>query len=214
MDQFLAETIRKRIELTAGKLTENGMPAYYVPDCESLIDRLKQELPIGSSVSIAGAKTLLETGVMDLLRSGDYQYHDRLGRELADPNEIFLREREVFFSDFLFTSSNAITEDGKLYNVDGIGTRVAPMTFGPKHVIVIAGANKIVKDLDAAYTRMKHIAAPAINIRKQTGNPCTFDGRCHNCKSDCRVCSFNFVTERQMVRGRIRIYLLPQSFGY
>lgn len=214
MDRFLSETIQNRIERTSQKLTENGMPAQYVADSHALIALLKEELPQGASVSIGGAKTLFETGVMELLRSGDYAYHDRLGRDVEDENEVFLREREVFFSDYFFTSTNAITEDGELYNVDGIGNRVAPMTFGPAHVIVIAGANKIVKDMDAALKRMKTIAAPAINIRRQTGNPCISDGKCHDCAKDSRICSFGFVTGRQLTHGRIRIFILPQSFGY
>jgi hypothetical protein len=214
MDRFMQTWTMKRLERVADALRKNNMEAFVVADSAELIAQLKEMLPKNSSTALGGSMTLKETGVTDLIMSSDYRYIDRDGKDLATDEEKEARRREVFSADYFFTGTNAVTENGELYNVDGRGNRVAPMTFGPRNVIVIAGANKIVTDSDAALERVRSVAAPANNLRLETENPCTKTGTCMDCRSPKRICSFYVLTGYQMVKNRIKVFLLPQDFGY
>lgn len=214
MDRHMIALTEKRIANTVEALKKNRMDADYIPTKEDLISRLKELLPEKTTIAVGGSMTLFETGVMDLITSDRYTYIDRDGKDLSTEEEIYRRKREVFLVDYLFTGTNAITEKGQLYNVDGMGSRVAPMSFGPKNVIVIAGFNKIVADLEEASQRVKSIAAPANNLRLNTENPCTKAGTCVDCKSERRICSFEVVTEQQFVKDRIKVFILGEEYGY
>ena len=154
--------------------------------------------------------TLFEAGVMELLRNGNYNFLDRYA-EGADIQGIY---EAAFTSDVYFMSSNAITENGELYNVDGNGNRVAALTWGPKSVIIVAGYNKIVKDLDEAAERVKDIAAPANATRLGCDTPCTKVGHCMNCASQRRICATTVICARQRVQNRIKVILVGEELGY
>jgi hypothetical protein len=164
-------------------------------------------------VAVGGSATLFETGVIDFLRSGKYNFLDRHKKGLSRENikEIF---RKSFFCNDYLVSTNAVTEDGELYNVDGTGNRVAAMLYGPDHVIVIVGSNKIVKDVNAAVEKVKQDAAPANTKRLGIDTPCSKIGYCVDCKSDSRICNDYVLIKRQNVKGRIKVIILDEDFGY
>ena len=147
------------------------------------------------------------------LRKGDYQLLDRYKEGLtpSDIKEVF---RKSFFADAYLTSSNAVTEKGELYNVDGNGNRVAAMLYGPDQVIVVVGINKIVKDVEQAILRVKEIAAPANNKRLNKPNPCTKIGYCADCNSPDRICNEYTLIKRQGVKGRIHVIIVNKELGY
>ena len=157
--------------------------------------------------------SLAETGVMEHLRSGRYDFLDRAkeGLSTKDIDRIY---RECFFADTYFSSSNAITEDGELYNVDGNGNRVAALLFGPKKVIIVAGVNKIVKNLDEAIKRNREIAAPANAKRLNKSTPCTKIGYCMDCKSPEKICREYTVIKSQKDKNRIHVIFLNDNIGY
>jgi L-lactate utilization protein LutB len=128
-----------------------------------------------------------------------------------DIEEIY---KKTFFADTFFVSSNAITEDGTLYNVDGRGNRVAAMTYGPRKVIVIAGVNKIVKDLDDAIRRVEETAAPANTRRLDLSTPCKTLGYCTDCQSDDRICNKYSVLKKAFDENRFHIILLNDTLGF
>lgn len=214
MDRHLRALTEKRIENTIEALKKNRMDARFIPDKETLIEHLKTMLPEKATIAVGGSMTLFETGVMDLITSDRYTYIDRDGKDLTTEEEKYRRKREVFLVDYFFTGTNAITEKGQLYNVDGMGSRVAPMSFGPRNVIVIVGYNKIVTDILEASQRVKAIAAPANNLRLNTQNPCTKAGTCVDCHSDKRICCFEVVTEHQYIQDRIKVFILGEEYGY
>ena len=125
--------------------------------------------------------------------------------------EIF---RQAFTCDTYIMSSNAITENGELYNVDGNGNRIAALAFGPKSVIVIAGYNKLVPDLEAARQRVRDTAAPANAVRLDRKTPCKVLGACRDCRSDERLCSIYSVMAQQSKKGRIKVILVGEQLGY
>ncbi|HHX59182.1 MAG TPA: LUD domain-containing protein [Epulopiscium sp.] len=128
----------------------------------------------------------------------------------VDIKEIF---RQSFLSDTYLTSSNAITEAGELYNVDGNGNRVAAMLYGPDQVIVVVGINKLVKNIDQAILRVEGIAAPANNKRLNKNNPCTTVGHCTDCKNEGRICN-QYTVIRRGAKGRITVIIVNKELGY
>ena len=156
---------------------------------------------------------MFETGIIEHLRIGRYNFLDRYmdGLSRTQIEEIY---RKSFFTDTYLTSTNAITEDGELYNVDGNGNRVAAMIYGPKSVIVVAGINKIVKNVDEAVERVRRVAAPANSIRLNKNTPCTKTGYCANCRTDDRICCTYTVFGQQREKNRIKVILVGESLGY
>ena len=134
-------------------------------------------------------------------------------REGLDAAASLERRRQALLADLFITGANAITEKGQLVNLDMYGNRVAGLTFGPKHVIVMAGRNKIVPDLQAAMNRIKAIAAPANTMRLDKKTPCVKTGVCQECKSPDRICNVWTITEKSFPKGRIKVILIDDELG-
>ncbi len=207
---WLKET---RINNTIEALKKNGMNGYLVNNKEELIGKIIELTKERDTVTCGGSMTLFETGVIDHLRSGRYNFLDRYvdGLSPEDIKQIF---RKAFSSDVYFVSTNAITENGELYNVDGTGNRVAAMLYGPDKVIVIAGINKIVKDMDEAVLRNERIAAPTNCKRLNRATPCVKIGHCMNCNSPERICNEYTIIRKQRDEDRIHVIFINDDFGY
>lgn len=179
MDNNLKTIIEKRIAKTIRNLEKNNMQACYVESRADAVNKVRELMSEGQTVAVGGSMTLYECGVIDLLRSGRYRFLDRYEEGLSrdEVEKIF---RESFFVDTYISSTNAITENGELYNVDGNSNRVAAICYGPKSVIIIAGYNKIVSDIDEAVDRVKRTAAPANAVRLSCDTYCSEKGSaCH-----------------------------------
>lgn len=213
MDKNAMFIIDERVKRTIENLEKNNMNGYYVQTEEEALKKIEELIPEGNTVSVGGSMTLFEVGVIDLLRNGKYNFLDRYkeGLNPADMKEI---HRKSFFTDVYLTSSNAITEKGELYNVDGNGNRVAAMLYGPDKVILVVGRNKIVKDIDEAILRVKETAAPANNVRLNKNNPCTKVGHCVDCKQESRICNEYTVIKRQGPKDRIYVIIVNKELGY
>ena len=210
------------MQKTAEALEKNNMKAYIAKTKEEALEIAKSLLKDGDTVASGGSVTLKETGVSDLLASGKYNYLDRTGLSGDELKKCF---RGAFSADVYFSSSNAITENGELYNVDGNANRIAAITFGPDSVVIIAGYNKIVPDLDAAIRRVKESAAPPNAVRLGLETYCSKEGHCCNmtctegdfadgCKSPSRMCCSFLVTSHQRAKDRIKVILVGEKLGY
>lgn len=213
MDKYAQFVKDKKIERTIENFKKHNMDAYCVKDKISLINKISDILEDGNTVSVGGSMTLFETGVIDFLRSGKYNFLDRYEEGLT-PKDIKNIFRKSFSADAYIVSSNAITEEGELYNVDGNGNRVAAMIYGPDKVIVVVSYNKIVRNIDEAIKRNREISAPANAKRLARKTPCTEVGYCMDCKSPDRICNDYVVIKRQGVKERIYILILEEDFGY
>lgn len=205
---------RRKLENLVGKLQQNMMDAFIVDSKEEILFLLDSMMKPGSSVSSGGSMTLLETGVLEYLKSGKFAYFDRNYPEGKTPEEAAAAYRDAFSADYYFTSTNAITADGWLYNVDGRGNRVAAMIYGPTNVIVICGRNKWTADLDAAIERNREISAPANCVRLNKKTPCAVSGSCEDCRSHDRICNDYTLIKRNLPKGRIKVILLNFEAGY
>ncbi len=212
MNDSLKKSILSRLSMAAEALSKNNMTACVVESREELLDKLAQLIGKDDTVFSGGSVTLQEAGVIDMLQSGGYDYYYR-GRCDDAGNEIDVM-RKAFYGDWYLTSSNAITLNGELYNLDGNANRVAALSFGPKNVIVVAGYNKIVKDIAEAVERARGIAAPANCVRLDKATGCRAKGHCIDCRSDDRICCTHTVHSFQRVKDRIRVFLLPEELGY
>lgn len=213
MDQNLHSVMLKKVDRTIANLEKNNMHGYYVSSIDALHEKIKSLVPENSIVSVGGSMTLFETGVIDLLRNEPYQFLDRYANGLS-PDDIKNLYRQSFSADVYFSSTNAITENGELYNVDGSGNRVAAMIYGPDKVIVIAGLNKIVKDLDEAIHRNREIAAPANVKRLNMKTPCHTTGSCSDCKSADRICVAYTTIGFQRMKDRLHVIFVDGIYGY
>ncbi len=213
MDTNTDFVFKARIERTIKSLGENNINGYLIEDRNELIKKIKELVPSGSVVGAGGSMTLSETGVMDLLKNDEYTFLDRNvpGLSADDINDIY---RKSFGADAYFTSTNALTEKGEIYNVDGNGNRVAAMIYGPDKVIIVCGVNKIVKTLDDAIQRNREIAAPA-NVKRLTKKtPCATTGRCMDCRSPEKICrAFTTITS-QRDPNRMHVLIVNEDLGY
>lgn len=213
MDNNMVWVNEQKIERTIKALEKNNMKGYLVQNKEQLLEKIQEIVQEGSLVSCGGSMTLFETGVIDFLRSGKYKFLDRYEANLT-PEDIKEIYRKTFSADAYFTSTNAITENGELYNVDGNGNRIAAMLYGPDKVIVVTGVNKIVKNVEEAINRNKEICAPANAKRIGTNTPCKTTGHCMDCYSPERICCEYTLIKRQRSANRMHVIFINENFGY
>ena len=202
-----------KLERTMEHLRNNRMQAFYTEKKEQVVPLIKSLMNENETVACGGSMTLFETGVIDFLREGPYHFLDRYEKDIT-PERLDAIFHQSFSADTYITGANAITEEGELYNVDGRGNRVAAMIFGPKSVIVVAGINKIVKDMSEAVERLRRTAAPANATRLECKTPCVETGICQDCRSKERICSTYTIFRRQSVLDRIKVILAGVELGY
>lgn len=213
MDVFASATRKKQAQRAIAALQKNNMEAFFLASKEEVPARVAALLHRGDTVSVGGSVTLKETGVLDLLTDGDYTYLDRYKPGLTDDEKraVFL---SAFAADSYLCSANAITENGELYNVDGASNRTAALLYGPRQVIVVAGWNKLVADLDAAVERVRNFAAPSNAMRLGSKTPCAKTGFCMDCESPDRICCNTVICGPQRIKGRIKVLLVGEELGY
>ena len=189
------------------------MKPFYAESREELHRIVRELVKNDKLITAGGSMSLKESGVTDLLLS-EYKgiYVDRSEGKTPDEVEDILRK--AFVSDTFFASTNALTEDGALYNVDGKGNRVSAMIYGPKQVVLVVGVNKIVKDMDEAVRRVELIAAPKNTVRLNCATPCAKTGECAHCRSDSRICCSYVRLEQQRVKDRIKVIIVNEELGY
>ncbi len=205
--------IEKRNELLAQKvikgLGSRNMTGYYAKDREEAKRIALSLIPAGSSVTMGGAMSAHEIGLVDAVKAGDYRFIDRGG--FTDPHEGLLAQYDA---DWFLSSANAMTEDGVLVNIDGNSNRVSCIAQGPKHVLFIVGMNKICSDVDGAMKRARNVAAPINAQRFGLSTPCSKTGSCMNCKSPDTICCQFLITRFSRHKDRIHVILVNDSLGF
>lgn len=213
------EQLYLRLERTVRALQANRMEACWVRTKAEALARVAEMIPADATAAAGGSMTLAECGITDWLRAGHCKYLDRTAVPKEEVPAVY---RAAFSADVYLMSSNAVTESGELYNVDGNGNRVAALIYGPDSVIVVAGANKLVPDIPAAVRRVKSLAAPVNAARLSQDTPCVKCGTCAGlrgdlaagCRSEQRICCSYVVSGYQRVPGRIKVILVAETLGY
>lgn len=212
MHEFVQKRNEKLAPLVVANLKRHFFDAYYcATSAEAKILALSL-IPTGSSVGWGGSMTLDALGIKDDLRAGDYRLFDR---DLAkSPDERVELARCALTADVFLMSSNAISADGQLVNIDGNGNRLAALVYGPKSVIVIAGMNKIAATIDLALERAQTIAAPINTGRFPGKSPCRTTGLCARCFSEDSVCATVAVTRFSKPANRVKVILINENLGF
>ena len=207
------ETIAKRNRLLAQKvikgLESRNMKAYYAEDKAEALKIALELIPETSSISMGGAMSAHEIGLVDALKKGNYNFIDR--DAIEDKRAAMLA---AYDADYFLTSANAITEDGVMVNIDGNSNRVSAIAQGPRHVIAIVGMNKVCPDVDTAMKRARNVAAPINAQRFGLNTPCAKTGSCMNCKSPDTICCQFLVTRFSHHPGRIQVVLVNDDLGF
>ena len=204
-NQLLAEKIIKGLE-------SRNMEGYYVENKKEALKKAASLIPKGSSVGWGGSASIDEIGLKVVLKTGEYVLFDRDNcTSLLEKKDM---ERKIMSCDYFLCSSNAITEDGILVNIDGNSNRVASIAYGPEHVIMVVGMNKVAKDVDAAIYRARNEAAPINAQRFDLETPCKKTGSCMNCMSRDTICCQFLVTRFSRHTGRIKVILVGEDLGF
>ena len=211
------------IEKTMERLKRNRMAAYYVEKKEDVLPLVKSLMKEGETVTHGGSESIKQCGLIELLTSGSYNYIDRSAATTREEvEEVY---RKAYTADTYLGSSNAVTQSGLLYNVDGNSNRVSAYLYGPKQVILVVGFNKIVKDLDEATYRVKSEASPKNTKRLNCETYCRENGEClsvgrdasymcDGCRSDDRICCNYVISARQRHQDRIKVIIVGERLGY
>lgn len=193
-------------------LEKRNMEGYYFEDSKSCVEYIMNMIPEGSVVSWGGSMTLNETGMMDALKASNLNLIDRATAKTPQENrEIFAK---TVMADYYFMSTNAITNDGILINIDGNANRVACLTHGPSNIIMLVGRNKFTASVEAGVERVRNVASPANAIRLNRNLPCSLTGSCHDCLSPECFCNQVVITRRSGHAGRIKVFLINEDLGY
>ena len=196
------------------QLTRRRMAASYAPTAAQAREEIVAMIPAGATVSRCGSMSLVEMGLWDALAQKPGVNLINPFAPGVSPEEAYNLMRRGLLADFMITSANALTMDGRIVNLDATGNRVAAMCFGPDKVILVVGLNKVTPDLDAALARVKHHAAPINAIRLHRETPCAETGQCLDCRSPGRLCNLWSIIEGQRFENRIHVKLVGEDLGY
>ncbi|NNK58084.1 MAG: lactate utilization protein [Desulfofustis sp.] len=217
MTELATSFWRKRLEQCADALTANNFTVFIadrLSEAEAIFRKqILKDIKV-SSASWGDSITLKDSGILEFLKSApEIDFIDTFDPGITREESMELRRRALLVDLFL-TGSNAVTEDGCLVNLDMVGNRVGGLTFGPHHVVLVIGRNKIVEDVEAAMERIKRFAAPMNAIRHEGWKtPCVKTSFCMDCQSPQRICNTWTVTQKSYPKGRIRVILVNEELG-
>ena len=201
----------KRGEVLVKNLQSRNFEAYYCEDRAAALAKALELIPEGATVGWGGATSAEQIGLLEALRKGNYRAIDRdTAKSMEERTDMM---RQCLLTDCFITGANALSLDGQMVNIDGMGNRVAAIVYGPKNVIVIAGMNKVVATLEDAVTRARTIAAPMNKQRFPMPTPCEVTGACGNCKGG-GICNQLLITRNCNPPGRIKVILVGEELGF
>lgn len=202
-----------QVERTIKALKKNNFDAGYVPSAAEALKAVFSMIPDGATVGVGGSQTLHQISFFDEAKNRPFKLlNPVLGKVYLE--EYTEERRKMAQADVYCASSNAVTEDGKLYNVDASGNRVGAMSFGPKKVILVCGVNKIVRDLEEAERRVREWAAPMNAKRLSLKTPCVETGVCADCSSPQRICNIYSVIVKKPLRNSFTVLLVGEPLGF
>jgi len=213
MDEFVQTHRRIIMETTLQSLKKHGFGAVFSPSRQGAADFIMQQAADCQTVGIAGTHTARALGIVPMLEKAGKALYDHWQLKPGTPQEVECRKQQMR-ADLFISSANAVTMTGEIVNRDGFGNRTNSMTFGPGKVIVVAGRNKIVPNLDAAINRIERIAGPirAMSLNRKT--PCVKSGYCMDCDSPERICNITSIIHRRPGLTNITVVLLDEDLGY
>lgn len=213
MEAMTTKRNQLRAQQLIQALKQRNMEASYAATKEEALEQALAWIPEGSCIGWGGSVSIDAIGLKDAVRQGNYRVIDRDTAANAEEKEAMYR-RILTDCDYFLTSTNAISQDGVLVNIDGTANRLAAMCYGPRHVLYIVGMNKVVATAEDALHRARNEAAPINAMRFGLKTPCSKTGCCYDCKSPDTVCCQILFTRFNHVPGRVKVILVDESLGY
>lgn len=212
MGEVWGSYVRSRCQSAVDSLGRHEFDARFFPSREDTVQAVLDVIPPDAAVGCGGSWTLRQIGLLEALRGrGNKVYAHEAGMPFEEAMQY---RRESLASPFYLSSSNAITMHGELVNVDGMGNRVAGLSFGPPTVIVVAGYNKLVPDIEAALQRIREVAAPANAARYNLETPCVKKGQCQDCSKPARICRITTIISRRPMITDFKVFIIGESLGF
>jgi len=216
MDKPIENYWQKRINKLKTALELNNFEVFLAEntgDAKRIVEDVILPKVTPKTVSWGGSMTFMATGLYEAIKvNAEFEILDVFDKS-NPPDKIIEMRRQALLVDLFITGTNAVVDSGVLVNLDMFGNRIAAITFGPKNVVILAGRNKIVSDLDEAMFRIKNYAAPANAMRLDKKTPCVKTSFCEECRSPDRICNSWAITEKSYPKGRIKIVLINQDLG-
>jgi len=203
----------KLIETVMKNLRMNRIPSILLESPSALPAYLDAKIPDGTIVGVGDSMTLEALAVYDYLRRRQIRFLDKYQENLSKEQKRSLYLRN-FDADYFLSGVNAISATGKIYNLDGNGSRVAPIIYGPRKVVLLCGTNKITETDEEAIDRIRRIAAPLDAKRLGKKTPCRVTGVCQDCKSPEKICNYWTIIQGQFDENRIQVVFIPEELGY
>ena len=212
MDDAKKWYFEKLAERTVEALKNNGINAYYVETGAEARELVTDLVEKNATIGHGGSLTLKEIELLEAFKNENYRLEyiaDDLPADIKTE-----KRREIMTADYYFTGTNALTVDGKLVNIDATGNRVASMIFGPGHVIVFAGINKIHRSLEEALNYAQNEAAVINAKRLKRNTPCTMTGKCEDCNADDRICNVTTIIDKKPTKTEMTVVIIGEQLGY
>ncbi|SDK60291.1 lactate utilization protein [Natronincola ferrireducens] len=203
--------MNERIKIVINNLEKRKIPAKYFSTREEAEKEILRETKNFKNIGIGGSMTIMEMKLHETLANKDKNVY---WHWLVEPEERDETRRQAANADVYLTSTNALTENGELVNIDGMGNRVSGMYYGPKKVIVLCGVNKICHDLVSAMDRIKKEACPPNAKRLGLKTPCSITGSCNDCLSEERMCNVTVIINHKPMAVDLKVYIIGESLGY
>lgn len=211
MTEMHKKYYEKRGQILVKNLKKRHFDAYYCPTKADALAKALELIPKGATVGWGGVLSAHQIGLVEALNAGDYHAIDR--DKCTTPEEKAQAAKDAMFADVFLTSANALSLEGEMVNIDGMGNRVAAIVYGPKEILVIAGMNKVSDTLEDAITRARTVAAPLNQQRFGLNNPCTATSTCADCLSESCICNQILITRHCRPVGRIKFILVGEELG-
>ena len=206
------QAYNKMAEGIIANFKKRGFEGYYCNTKEEALDKALSLIEKGSSIAWGGSESIKEIGLLETLNNGEYTMYDRMtAKTKEEQRQMYLNHMS---SDYFLMSSNAITLDGELVNIDGNGNRVACLINGPLNVIMVVGMNKVAVDTESAIARVRNMAAPPNGVRLGLTTPCSQTGKCGDCLSQDCMCCHTVITRKCRIENRIKIILVGEELGF
>jgi hypothetical protein len=215
IDEYRSTIDTARAERVIKALSNRNIEGVYCAGAREAVEEICRRIPPGALVGLGGSESIIESGLVDALRALDIRLLDRYRVGLSK-DEIDDMRRRGLTADVFIASTNALTEDGRLVNIDGTGNRVAAMIYGPAKVILMVGMNKLAPTLEAALSRVKNTAAPLNAVRVKIPTPCAATGFCQDpaCRPPNRICAYSVITEASLLPDRLTVVLVGEPLGF
>lgn len=191
---------------------KRNIDGYYCETKQEALNKALELIEENSTVTWGGSQTIYQIGLVDAVSKGNYQVFNRdTANTIEEKQEI---SRKAFYCDYYLASCNAVSEDGKLINIDGTSNRVAAIAFGPQNVILVVGMNKVEKDEVSAVNRARNRASVMNSLRLGVNTPCVKTGTCHDCTSEDCICCQIVITRMSRIKNRIKVILVGEDLGF